>query len=252
MVGEYMLVYVCKVFVMLKDVEDVVVCLQWLEVGMFIIGMVSIVKYFLLWLLVEFQCEYEGVEIWFVVGNWEQLVKMLYGNEVDIVIMGCLFKELVMWVEFFVVYFYVFVVFIDYLLFKVGYFIVDSLWFYGFILCECGLGICVVMENFLEKLCMELCVVMEMGSNEIIKQVVMVGMGISFFLLYIIGLEFEYGFIVMFDVEGMFIVCVWNVVYMFFKLFLFVVEVFCYFMLECVEGYLVEKYGCLLMLLQVV
>ena len=86
--GEYMLVYARKVLATLKDAEDAAARLQRVEVGTLTIGMVSTAKYFLPSLLAEFQREHQGVELKLAVGNREQLVKMLQGNEVDIAIMG--------------------------------------------------------------------------------------------------------------------------------------------------------------------
>ena len=86
--GEYILVYARKMLATLKDAEDAAARLQRLEVGTLTIGMVSTAQYFLPRLLAEFQREHEGIEIKLAVGNREQLVKMLHGNEVDIAIMG--------------------------------------------------------------------------------------------------------------------------------------------------------------------
>ena len=86
--GEYMLVYARKMLATLKDSEDSAARLHQLEVGTLTIGMVSTAKYFLPRLLAEFQREHEGIEIRLAVGNREQLVSMLQGNEVDIAVMG--------------------------------------------------------------------------------------------------------------------------------------------------------------------
>lgn len=78
--GEYMLVYARKILATLKDAEDAAARLQKLEIGTLTIGMVSIAKYFLPRLLAEFQREHEGIEVRLIVGNREQLLKMLQGN----------------------------------------------------------------------------------------------------------------------------------------------------------------------------
>lgn len=95
---------------------------------------------------------------------------------------------------------------------------------------------------------MEPRVVMEMTSNETIKQAVMAGMGISFLSLHTIGLELEHGLIARLDVEGTPIVRGWNVVHTLSKLLSPAAEAFRYFMLERAETFLAEKYGPLLQL----
>jgi LysR family transcriptional regulator, low CO2-responsive transcriptional regulator len=246
--GEYMLVYARKMLATLKDAEDAAARLQRLEVGTLTIGMVSTAKYFLPRLLAEFQREHEGVEIRLAVGNREQLVKMLHGNEVDIAIMGRPPKELATRAEPFAAHPHVFVAPTDHPLLKVGHPTVESLKPYGFILRERGSGTRAAMEKFLEATRTEPRVVMEMSSNETIKQAVMAGMGISFLSLHTIGLELEHGLIATLDVEGTPIVRAWNVVHTLSKLLSPAAEAFRYFMLEQAEGQLAEKYGRLLRL----
>lgn len=246
--GEYMLVYARKMLATLKDAEDAAARLQRLEVGTLTIGMVSTAKYFLPRLLAQFQHEHEGVEIRLAVGNREQLVKMLHGNEVDIAIMGRPPTELATRAEPFAAHPHVFVAPIDHPLLNVGHPTVDSLRAYGFILRERGSGTRAAMEKFLEKSRLEPRVVMEMSSNETIKQAVMAGMGISFLSLHTIGLELEHRLIATLDVEGAPVVRAWNVVHTLSKLLSPAAEAFRYFMLEQAEGFLAEKYGGLLTL----
>ncbi|TNF51691.1 MAG: LysR family transcriptional regulator [Burkholderiales bacterium] len=246
--GEYMLVYARKVLSTLKDAEDAAARLQRLEVGQLTIGMVSTAKYFLPRLLAEFKHEHEGIEIRLAVGNREQLVKMLQGNEVDIAVMGRPPTELATRAEPFAAHPHVFVAPTDHPLLKVGHPTVEALRPYGFILRERGSGTRAAMEKFLEKSRMEPRVVMEMTSNETIKQAVMAGMGISFLSLHTIGLELENGLIATLDVEGTPIVRGWNVVHTLSKLLSPAAEAFRYFMLERAESFLADKYGPLLRL----
>ncbi|MEZ5701135.1 MAG: LysR substrate-binding domain-containing protein [Burkholderiaceae bacterium] len=241
--GEYMLVYARRIVSTLKDAEDAAARLQRLEVGTLTIGMVSTAKYFLPRLLAEFQHEHEGVEIKLAVGNREQLVKMLHGNEVDIAIMGRPPKELATRAEPFAAHPHVFVAPTDHPLLKVGHPTVDNLRPYGFILREPGSGTRAAMEQFLDKSRMEPRVVMEMGSNETIKQAVMAGMGISFLSLHTIGLELRHGLISVLDVEGTPIVRAWNVVHTLSKLLSPAAESFRYYMLERAEQHLAQPYG---------
>ncbi len=246
--GEYMLVYARKMLATLKDAEDAAARLQRVEVGQLTIGMVSTAKYFLPRLLAEFKREHEGVDIRLAVGNREQLVRMLQGNEVDIAVMGRPPTELATRAEPFAAHPHVFVAATDHPLLNIGHPTVESLRPYGFILRERGSGTRAALEKFLEKSRMEPRVVMEMTSNETIKQAVMAGMGISFLSLHTIGLELEHGLIARLDVEGTPIVRGWNVVHTLSKLLSPAAEAFRYFMLERAETFLAEKYGPLLQL----
>jgi DNA-binding transcriptional LysR family regulator len=246
--GEYMLVYARKILATLKDAEDAAARLQRLEVGTLTIGMVSTAKYFLPRLLAVFKREHEGVDIRLVVGNRDQLVKMLQGNEVDIAIMGRPPTELATRAEPFAAHPHVFVAPTDHPLLQVGHPTVQSLRPYGFILRERGSGTRAALEKFMEKARMEPRVVMEMSSNETIKQAVMAGMGISFLSLHTIGLELEHQLIAVLDVEGSPVVRGWNVVHTLSKLLSPAAETFRYFMLEHAESYLADQYGGLMRL----
>lgn len=242
-VGEYMLVYARKMLAILKDAEDAAARLQRLEVGTLTIGMVSTAKYFLPRLLAEFQREHEGVEIKLAVGNREQLVKMLQGNEVDIAIMGRPPTELATRAEPFAAHPHVFVAPTDHPLLKLDHPTLEAMQAYGFIVRERGSGTRAAMEKFFERSRMEPRVVMEMASNETIKQSVMAGMGLSLLSLHTMGLELEHQLIAVLDVEGTPIVRAWNVVHTLSKLLSPAAEAFRYFMLERAEQYLAEKYG---------
>lgn len=246
--GEYMLVYARKVLATLKDAEDAAARLKRLEMGTLTIGMVGTAKYFVPRLLADFKQDHTGIDIRLAVGNREQLLRMLQGNEVDIAIMGRPPTELATRAEPFAAHPHVFVASTDHPLLKVGHPTIDSLRPYGFILREKGSGTRAAMENFLDPLHMAPRVVMEMSSNETIKQAVMAGMGISFLSIHTIGLELKHGLIATLDVEGTPVVRAWNVVHTLSKLLSPAAEAFRYFMLERAESHLANTYGSLLKL----
>jgi len=246
--GEYMLVYARKVLATLKDAEDAAARLQRLEVGLLTIGMVSTAQYFLPHLLAQFKREHQGIDIRFVVGNREQLVKMLQGNEVDIAVMGRPPTEMATRAEPFAAHPHVFVAPIDHPLVKRGHTTVESLRPYGLIVRERGSGTRAAVENFMAHAYLEPQIVMEMTSNETIKQAVMAGMGISFLSLHTIGLEIEHGLIATLDIEGTPVVRGWNVVHTLSKMLSPAAEAFRYFMLEHAETHLATTYGPLLKL----
>ena len=241
--GEYMLVYARKMLATLKDAEDAAARLQRLEVGSLTIGMVSTAKYFLPRLLAQFKSEHAGIEIKLAVGNREQLLRMLHGNEVDIAVMGRPTTELATRAEPFAAHPHVFVAPTDHPLLKIGHPTADHLRPYSFIVRERGSGTRAAMEKFMASVHLEPRVVMEMTSNETIKQAVMAGMGLSFLSLHTIGLELEHGLIAILDVEGTPIVRAWNVVHTLSKMLSPAAEAFRYFMLEHAEGQLADQYG---------
>ncbi|MDP4623071.1 MAG: LysR substrate-binding domain-containing protein [Hydrogenophaga sp.] len=241
--GEYMLVYARKMLATLKDAEDAAARLQRLEVGTLTIGMVSTAKYFLPRLLAQFRQEHSGIEIKLVVGNRAQLVQMLQGNEVDIAVMGRPPTELATRAEPFAAHPHMFVAPTDHPLLKVGHPTTEHLRPYSFIVRERGSGTRAAMEKFMTSQRLEPRVVMEMTSNETIKQAVMAGMGLSFLSLHTLGLELEHGLIAVLDVEGTPIVRAWNVVHTLSKMLSPAAEAFRYFMLENAESHLADQYG---------
>ena len=241
-VGEYMLVYARKVLATLKDAEDAAARLQKLETGTLVIGMVSTAKYFLPHLLAEFRREHGSIDIRLAVSNREQLVKMLHANEVDIAIMGRPPKELATRAEPFAAHPHVFVAPVDHPLAQAGHVPASLLREYDFIVREQGSGTRAALEKFLLDEHVELRVIMEMASNETIKQAVMAGMGLSFLSLHTIGLELSNKLLAVLDVEGAPVVRAWNVVHTQSKLLSPAAEAFRYFVLERGEAYLAENF----------
>jgi DNA-binding transcriptional LysR family regulator len=113
---------------------------------------------------------------------------------------------------------------------------------------ERGSGTRAALEKFFEKSRVDPRIVMEMSSNETIKQAVMAGLGISFLSLHTIGLELEHRLIARLDVEGTPIVRAWNVVHTLSKLLSPAAEAFRYFVLEQGEAHLAQHYAPLLQL----
>ena len=241
--GEYMLVYARRMLSTLKDAEDAAARLKHVEAGTLTIGMVSTAKYFLPRLLAEFRREHEGVEIRLAEGNREKLVKMLQANEVDVAVMGRPPRELATRAEPFAAHPHVFVAPVDHPLLKEGVPTVESLRPYGFIVREQGSGTRAALEKFLEQARLEPRVVMEMGSNETIKQAVIAGMGISFLSLHTLQLELDHRLLALLHVEGTPVVRAWNVVHTLSKVLSPAAEAFRYFVLERGEAYLAEHFA---------
>jgi DNA-binding transcriptional LysR family regulator len=243
--GEYMLVYARRMLSTLKDAEDAAARLKQVEAGTLTIGMVGTAKYFLPRLLAQFRQEHEGVEIRLVEGNRSQLVRMLQANDVDIAVMGRPPKELATRAEPFAAHPHVFVAPVGHPLLgeEGGSTGVESLRPWGFIVREEGSGTRAALEKFLQEAHLEPRVIMEMGSNETIKQAVMAGMGISFLSLHTLQLELDNGLLALLDVAGTPVVRAWNVVHTLSKVLSPAAEAFRYFILERGEAYLAQHFA---------
>jgi len=249
--GEYMLVYARRMLSTLKDAEDAAARLKHVEAGTLTIGMVSTAKYFLPRLLAEFRREHEGVEIRLAEGNREKLVQMLQANDVDVAVMGRPRKELATRAEPFAAHPHVFLAPVAPPLVKEGGTLsVESLRPFGFIVREQGSGTRAAMEQFMEHARLEPRVIMEMGSNETIKQAVMAGMGISFLSLHTLQLELDDGLVAVLEVDGSPVVRAWNVVHTLSKVLSPAAEAFRYFVLERGEAYLAQHFAAHLQLLK--
>ena len=241
--GEYMLVYARRILATLKDAEDAALRLQRLEIGQLTIGMVSTAKYSIPRLLVQFRQEHPGIDVKLVVGNREQLVQMLRDNEVDIAIMGRPPKDLATRAEPFAAQPHVFIAPTEHPIHRVGHPDASVLGQFAFIIREEGSGTRAAMERFFHEHRVQLTNVMEMQSNETIKQAVMAGMGLSFVSLHVLELELKNTLLRILDVPGTPVVRNWNVVHTLSKVLSPAAEAFRYFMLETGEAFLSEHFG---------
>ena len=235
----------------LKDAEDAAARLKRVEVGTLTIGRVSTAKYFLPRLLAEFRQEHPDVEIRLQEGNRERLVHLLEGNEVDIAVMGRAPKEVATRAEPFAAHPHVFIAAPDHpLAGQETPLHVEALRPHGFILREQGSGTRAALEAFLAQARLQPRVLMELASNETIKQAVLAGMGISLLSLHTLQLELENRLLVVLDVQGTPVVRGWNVVHTLSKVLSPAAEAFRYFVLERGEAYLAQHFAAHLRLLK--
>ncbi len=241
--GEYMLVYARRILATLKDAEDAAARLQKLEIGTLTIGMVSTAEYFLPRLLAGFQAEHPGIDIRLVVGNRDQLVRMLQANDVDIAIMGRPPREMATRAEPFAAHPHVFVAPPGHPLLGRGHPPLQTLQGYKLIVREEGSGTRAALDHFFREQNFEHPNTMEMSSNETIKQAVMAGMGLSCLSLHTIGLELDNQLLAILDIEGSPVVRAWNVVHTLSKLLSPAAEALRYYILERGEQFLADQFG---------
>jgi LysR family transcriptional regulator, low CO2-responsive transcriptional regulator len=239
--GEYFLVYAKRLIATLKDAEDAMARFKRVETGLLNIGLVSTAKYFIPRLLARFREEHPGVEVRLqVTGNREQLLALLHGNEVDLAVMGRPPKEMATSAEPFAAHPLVFVCPPGHALAHAEHVTVQALEDYPLIVREPGSGTRKAMEDFLREHRVTPRIVMEMSSNETIKQAVMAGMGISFLSLHTLGLELKNELLHIVDVEGTPIMRTWNLVHLLSRLLSPAAEAFRYYLIEEGENYLRE------------
>jgi DNA-binding transcriptional LysR family regulator len=142
-------------------------------------------------LLARFREEHPGVEMRLSLGNREALVRQLQGNEVDLAVMGRPPRELDTRAEPFAAHPHAVVAGAQHRLAQVEEIPPSALAGEGFIVREEGSGTRAAMEQFFREHSLRPPVVMEMGSNETIKQAVIANMGLSFLSLHTLGLELE-------------------------------------------------------------
>jgi LysR family transcriptional regulator, low CO2-responsive transcriptional regulator len=242
-VGEYVLSYVRRMLALLKDAEDAVARFKGLQGGNLTVGMVSTAEYFVPRLLARFRAEHPGIEVRLRLGNREQLVQWMQRNEVDLAIMGRPPKEWATRAEPFAMHPHVLVTAIDHPFTRLDHVPAQALAHEGFIVRESGSGTRAALEEYIREHHLDMRVVMEMSSNESIKQAVMAGMGVSLLSLHTIALELEQGLIATPEVEGLPVVRRWHVVNNLAKTLSPAAEAMRYFVLEQGEAELAALFG---------
>jgi len=212
MSGEYLLVYVRRMLATLKDAEDAMARLRGAETGRITIGMVSTAKYFLPRLLAKFRAQHRGVEMQLAVGNREQLVRQLHDNEVDLAVMGRPPRELDTRAEPFAAHPHAVVAALEHPLARRRDIPPSALAEEEFIVREPGSGTRAAMEQFFREHHLSPPQVMQMTSNETIKQAVIANMGLAFLSLHTAGLEIATGQLVVLDVVGLPLMRRWHIV----------------------------------------
>ncbi len=243
MSGEYMLVYARRVLATLKEAEDAVARLRGAKAGRITIGMVSTAKYFLPRLLARFRAEHRGVEMQLAVGNREQLVRQLHDNEVDLAVMGRPPRELDTRAEAFAIQPHAVVASPEHPLAGRHGIAPSALGDEEFIVREPGSGTRAAMEHFFAENHIAPPQIMQMTSNETIKQAVIANMGLAFLSLHTAGLEIATGQLVVLDVVGLPLMRRWHIVNIRGKPLSPAAEALRYFVLEQGEALIAAQFA---------
>ncbi|MEW5835424.1 MAG: LysR substrate-binding domain-containing protein [Pseudomonadota bacterium] len=241
--GEYFLFYARKLLATLKDADDAMARLGRLESGRLTVGMVSAAGYFLPQLLARFHTEHPAVDVRLRLGSRDQLGSMLQGGEVDLCVMGRAPRDLPSRAEPFAKHPHVLIAAPSHRFAHAEAVPAAALAEEPFIVREASSGTRAVLQEYLDRHRIQPTFVMEMPSNEAIKQAVMAGMGVSVLSAHTIAMEWKGGLIASPAVEGLPIVRQWNLVHVVGKHLSPATEAFRYFMLEHAESHLAEVFA---------
>jgi DNA-binding transcriptional LysR family regulator len=231
--GEYFVVHARRLLADLLEAENAMARFRRLDRGMLTIGMVSTAKYFVPSLLARFHREHQGVDVRLREHeNRESLVKAMEAGEVDLSVMGRPPRELGARAEAFAAHPMGFVCAPDHPLVDGGTRPASALDGLPFIVREHGSGTRAAMAAFLSERRVDPRIIMEIASNETIKQSVMAGLGVGFLSLHTIGLELRHGLIRVPDIEGTPVMRTWNIVHLQSRILSPAAEAFRYFIIE--------------------
>ena len=208
--GDILLADVNRALRALKDADDAVNRLRGRETGVVSVGMVINAKYFTPRLLASFHAAHPGVELRVLVGNREQLLRHLAHGEVDFAIMGQPPRDLGARSELLGPQPLGIIAAPDHRLAQRRAISPESLATHEFIVREVGSGTRATMDRFFQEAHISPPHVIELPSNESIKQAVLGNMGLAFLSLHTAGLELQTGMLVALDVVGLPVIRNWH------------------------------------------
>lgn len=212
--GQEFLTHAIAAMAQLKDLEATMADHVGMKKGRIDLAIVSTAKYFVPMLLVRFSQLLPGIEITLRIDNRENILGMLARSEIDLVIMGRAPDTLDCEATAFATNPLGIVCAPDHPLSRRKRVQFEMLKEYAFVVREQGSGTRAAMERLFAQHEVPLKVVMEMPSNETIKQAVMAGMGLSFLSLRTVRHELAAGHLALVDINGMPIVGHWYVTHL--------------------------------------
>ena len=210
--GEMLLVDVSRALLALKDAEDTLSRLRGAETGVVAVGIVSNANYFMPRLLARFHAAHPNVELRVTVGNREQLVRQLGSREIDVAIMGEPPADLGSRHDLLAPQPFGIVAAPEHPLAQEPRIPVSALTGLAFLVRESGSGTRAAMDLFFRDSQIVPSRVMELTSNETIKQAVIANMGLAFLSFHTAAVELRSGQLVALDVVGLPVMRRWHVV----------------------------------------
>lgn len=201
--GKALLSYATQAMAQFKDMEAQMADFVGLKQGRIDLAVVTTSKYFIPMLLVNFAKHYPGIQVQLKIDNRETMLGLLERFETDLVVMGRAPSHLDCVATPFATNPLAIIAPPQHPLAGRKGLSFDDLASYGFVVREEGSGTRAAMQRLFEAQQTELKVVMEMPSNESIKQAVMVGMGLSFLSTRTVRNELTAGHLVLLDIQGL-------------------------------------------------
>jgi LysR family transcriptional regulator, low CO2-responsive transcriptional regulator len=195
----------------LKDLDDAFAARRSLRRGQVDLAVVSTAKYFIPMLLVAFRRKVPGVDVKLRLENREGVLGLLERNEVDLIVMGRAPETIPCVARPFASNPMGIVAAPAHALSRRRRAPLSLLRGQEFVVREAGSGTRAAMERLFAKARVKPQIVMEMPSNETIKQAVMAGMGLAFLSLRTVRHELASGRLVLLDIEGLPLMREWYV-----------------------------------------
>ncbi|MFZ2386782.1 MAG: LysR family transcriptional regulator, partial [Polaromonas sp.] len=193
--GEAFLTHAIAALGHFKDLEALMAEHVGMKKGRIDLAVVSTAKYFIPMLLVRFGKQFPGINIQLSIDNRENILGMMARNEADLVVMGRAPGNLDCEATPFATNPLSIVAAPDHALVRRKRLPFSALGEHSLVVREQGSGTRAAMERLFTEHQTPLNVVMEMPSNETIKQAVMAGMGLSFLSLRTVRHELASGHI---------------------------------------------------------
>ena len=212
--GQDFLHYAGDAITQLKHLEDAMAQRRGLGKGRVELAFASTAKYFVPMLLVCFRKQFPDVEVVLQIHNRENIMNLLARNEIDLVIMGHAPESIDCQATAFATNPLGMISAPEHPLSRRRRAPLSILNGQEFVVRESGSGTRQAMERLFSEHGITPRIVMEMPSNETIKQAVMAGMGLSFLSLRTIRHELSSGHLTLLDIEGLPIVRHWYVTHL--------------------------------------
>ena len=212
--GEAFLTYASAAMGQLKDLEALMAEHVGMKQGRIDLAVVSTAKYFIPMLLVRFGRQFPGIHIQLRIDNRENILGLMARNEADLVVMGRAPGTMDCEAIAFATNPLAIVGPPDHALVRRKNLPFSALGEHRFVVREQGSGTRAAMERLFAEHQTAMDVVMEMPSNETIKQAVMAGMGLSFLSMRTVRHELASGHIALVDIEGMPMVGNWYITHL--------------------------------------
>ena len=189
--GEYFLNQARYILQILNESEKAIEQIKGNPIEIIRVGIISTAQYFLPQVLKQFRAKHSQLKIILEIRNRQHLIELLRDGEIDIAIMGLVPKEIDTKVYTITNHPHVFIANFGHILTKQKKIKPDELNNFDFISREKGSGTRAHMEAFIQDHDIQPNIIMEMSSNESIKQAVMAGLGISFVSQHTIAAELK-------------------------------------------------------------